>query len=181
MRRVAAFAAWLAAVAAVPGPWAASPPGNPFGGMLPPRLMTSEAGVDVARSLGVRYIRPDAVLTASPDARCPACDRFRRAGFDLVLTLRHTSDPRVPSRPPGDLVSYRRTVGEVVARYRPALVVVENEESSAVFSSGDPEEYGTQLRVACSAAHAQGVPCANGGAGRGPRGTARVRRVPTGG
>ncbi len=136
---------------------------NPFGVMLPPRLAASGRGVEVARALGVRYVRPDAVLAARGDASCPTCDRFRQAGFDLVLTLRHTSDPRVPSRPPGDLPGWQRTVEEVLNRYRPRVLVVENEENSALFYTGTPEDYAAELKVACQVAHQKGIPCANGG------------------
>lgn len=136
---------------------------NPFGVMLPARLMEEDAGVRVAKALGVRSVRPDAVLTATDTPTCPACGRFREAGFDLVLTVRHTSAPRTPSRPPRDLGAYGRAVEAVVARYRPALLVVENEENSALFYAGTPEEYGAQLRVACEAAHRLGTPCTNGG------------------
>ncbi len=47
--------------------------------------------------------------------------------------------------------------------HRPALLVVENEENSALFYRGTPEEYGAELRAACQVAHARGVPCTNGG------------------
>ncbi|MDR7390192.1 MAG: hypothetical protein QN196_09620 [Armatimonadota bacterium] len=136
---------------------------NPFGVMLPPRLASSGRGVEVARTLGVRYVRPDAVLTAAADASCPTCGGFRQAGFELVLTLRNTSAPRVPSRPPGDLEGWRQTVDRVLTRYRPRVLVVENEENSAWFYTGAPEEYGAQLKAACQVAHARGVSCTNGG------------------
>jgi len=132
--------------------------------MLPPRLAESEQGVEVAKVLGARFVRPQAVLTAQPEPSCPTCGRFQRAGFELVLTVRHTHQPREPAHPPTDLGSYRRTVEAVVTRYRPALLVVENEENSAsLFYAGSPEEYASQLQVACRAAHAHGVRCTNGG------------------
>jgi hypothetical protein len=83
--------------------------------------------------------------------------------LELVLTVRNTSEPREPARPPGDLEAYRRVVETVLRRYHPALLVVENEENSALFYAGSPEEYASQLQVACQAAHRRGVRCTNGG------------------
>jgi len=57
--------------------------------------------------LGARFVRPQAVLTAQPEPSCPTCGRFQRAGFELVLTVRHTHQPREPAHPPTDLGSYR--------------------------------------------------------------------------
>ncbi|MCL6498956.1 MAG: hypothetical protein K6U07_02860 [Firmicutes bacterium] len=155
--------ATLAGIGASGALTTAAPAWNPFGVMLPPRLAASGRGVEVARTLGVRYVRPDAVLTATANASCPTCDRFRQAGFEVVLTLRNTWDPRVPSRPPGDLEGWRQTVDRVLSRYRPRVLVVENEENSAWFYTGTPEEYGAQLKAACQVAHGRGIPCTNGG------------------
>ncbi len=159
---VAGLAALASAAGA--GPAAAPRSANPFGVMLAPRLASSDSGPSVARALGARYVRPEAVLTAAAgDPLCPSCDRFRQAGFELVLTVRNTDDPRQASRPPRDLQAYRRKVDTLLSRYRPALLVVENEENSSLFYAGTPEDYGVELRAACEVAARYQVPCTNGG------------------
>ena len=48
-------------------------------------------------------------------------------------------------------------------KYHPAVLVVENEENSALFYTGTPEEYAAELKAACQVAHQKGIPCTNGG------------------
>lgn len=134
---------------------------NPFGVMLPSELVRRPGGIEVARSLGAVYYRPTSVFLDRWDGRCPECDAALGAGLALVLTVR-SSGPG-PSDPPRDLVAYRRSLAEVLDRYRPAVLVVENEENSALFYTGSPAEYAAELEAACAVAHGRGVPCANGG------------------
>lgn len=134
---------------------------NPFGLMLPSRLVRSSRGMQVAKDLGAVYFRPASVFLDQWNGTCPECDIALRAGLRLVLTVRN-SGPR-STAPPRDLVAYQRTLGEVLDKYRPVVLVVENEENSALFYTGTPQEYGVQLKAACEVAHQKGIPCTNGG------------------
>ncbi len=134
---------------------------NPFGVMLPSRLVRSEQGLQVAKELGVAYLRPDSVFVEGGPAACRVCDAARSAGLKLVLTVRNNG-PQATT-PPADLERYQRAVADVVERYRPEILVVENEENSALFYRGTPEAYASQLRAACEAAHRKGIRCTNGG------------------
>ncbi len=134
---------------------------NPFGLMLPTRLARSADGMALARRLGAVYYRPASIFLDRWDGSCAECDLALGAGLALVLTVR-TSGPSA-SAPPADLAPYARTLDEVLDRYRPAVLVVENEENSALFYSGTPDDYAQELAVACRVAHERGVPCANGG------------------
>jgi hypothetical protein len=129
--------------------------------MLPAWLTRSVEGIQVARTLGAVYFRPEAVLLDRWDGRCLSCDLARGVGLKLVLTVRTTGPG--PSPPPRDLASYRRTLREVLDRLRPAVLVIENEENSTLFYTGTPEEYGGELTAACQVAHERDVPCAPGG------------------
>jgi hypothetical protein len=62
-----------------------------------------------------------------------------------------------------DLAAYQSTLGQVLDRYRPAVLVVENEENSTLFYTGSPEQYAAELKAACEVAHQKNIPCANGG------------------
>ncbi len=68
-----------------------------------------------------------------------------------------------PTAPPGDLDAYRRKLSLVLSKYRPVVLAVENEENSALFYTGTPEEYAAELKAACQVAHQKGIPCTNGG------------------
>lgn len=139
--------------------------GGPFGVMLPPRLEGTAEGAAIARALGVAWLRPArAVFTGSWQEGCAGCLTARAAGLHLALTVRAGSSAVAgPSAPPTDMAAYREAVGAIIDRYRPALVVVENEENSALFYRGRPEEYAAELAAACDVAHRRGLPCANGG------------------
>jgi hypothetical protein len=134
---------------------------NPFGVMLPSRLVRSKEGIQLARELGAVYLRPDSVFLEGRPAVCGVCDAARSRGLRLVLTVRNNG-PQATT-PPADLESYQRAVAAVLDQYRPAILVVENEENSALFYRGTPEAYASQLKAACEAAHRKGIRCTNGG------------------
>ncbi len=133
---------------------------NPFGLHLP-TLGRSPQGIAFAAGLGVAYFRPEAIFLDRWNGQCPSCDLALRANLKLVLTVRNNG-PRATS-PPKDLATYRRKLGEVLAKYRPALLVVENEENSELFYAGTPDDYRTELTAACQVAHQKSIPCTNGG------------------
>lgn len=134
---------------------------NPFGVMLPSQLVRAPGGIGTARVLGAVYYRPASIFLEQWDGRCIECDLARSEGLRLVLTVRNNG-PSATS-PPSDLSVYRRKLGQVLDEYRPALLVVENEENSSLFYEGTPEEYAAQLTAACQVAHERGIRCANGG------------------
>ena len=135
---------------------------NPFGLMLPSQLVRSSQGMAIAKGLGVVYFRPASIFLDEWNGSCPECDIGRDAGLQLVLTVRNDGR-RQASSPPDDLAAYRRVLGQVLDAYRPAVLVVENEENSALFYTGTPADYAAELEAACQVAHARGVPCTNGG------------------
>ncbi len=135
---------------------------NPFGVMLPSQVVRSSQGMQVAKALGAVSLRPSAIFLDEWDGTCPECDIALRAGLQLVLTVRHNGRGEATS-PPTDLAAYQRTLGQVLDTYRPVVLVVENEENSALFYTGTPEEYAAELKAACQAAHAKAIPCTNGG------------------
>jgi hypothetical protein len=135
---------------------------NPFGLMLPSQLVRSSQGMHIAKALGAVYLRPSAIFLDEWNGTCAECDIALKAGLQLVLTVRNNGRRQATS-PPSDLAAYQRTLSQVLDTYRPAVLVVENEENSALFYSGTPEEYAAQLRAACEVAHQKGIPCTNGG------------------
>ncbi|MEM2890123.1 MAG: hypothetical protein QW358_02105 [Candidatus Hadarchaeum sp.] len=45
----------------------------------------------------------------------------------------------------GGLAAYQRTLDQVLDKYRPVVLAVENEENSALFYTGTPQDYTAQL------------------------------------
>ena len=142
---------------------------NPFGLMLWPAGGT-DLSMLAARAVGVGvgWYRPPAVFVDrwQTGQRCAVCTALAASGLHLALTVR--TDGRdgplhKPSAPPGDSDAYRRTLRDIIATWRPAVVVIEHEENLPRFYSGSPATYARQLTIACDVAHEQGAACTNGG------------------
>lgn len=136
---------------------------NPFGLMLGAPGMTLGQRIFLVKHLGAVYFRPNTLRVASSSGTCEECEAAQQAGLKLILTVSNSGGPGEPSRPPTDLTAYRLTLETIVDRYRPEVLVVENEENSPLFYLGSPEEYRHELQTACEVAHARGIACANGG------------------
>ncbi len=62
-----------------------------------------------------------------------------------------------------ELDIYRSKLNEILARYKPEVLLIENEELVLKFHSGDISDYLNMLKVAVEVAHYNGVKIANGG------------------
>ena len=139
--------------------------GNPYGVMLSSNSLTQAERLNIAQTLGVAYYRPsDIDVSANVAISCQDCQAFLSNGVKLILTVRNGGGGGVPSDPPDDLNLYKSQIAAVLSQYKPALLVVENEENSnALFYSGTPAEYHVELTAACAQSHSQGYKCTNGG------------------
>ncbi len=146
---------------------AAASGSNPFGLLLGADGIDDQYRVELAKALGVAYFRPWYVNIESWNGACYdlACDLGPNAGLKLILTARSNVAEVLPfaTTPPKDGAAYRRNLSEVLTRYKPEVLVVENEEDSAQYWAGTPEQYGALLKAACQVAHDQKIACANGG------------------
>ena len=151
-------------VTAIPATTSSLPPSaNPFGLMLGASGMTSEQRVALVQKLGAVYFRPNSLFIDSWNGRCTECEAAQRAGLRLILTVRNDGGGMQPSHPPQDLTLYAKTLGAMLEQYQPQVLIVENEENSALFFVGTPDQYGAELKTACNTAHSRGIKCANGG------------------
>lgn len=130
-----------------------------FGVMLSSPQLSVEGKMALVWKLGCRLVRPQAVFLDQWNGRQAECEAARKAGLTIALTVRNSKG----KKPPTDLAAYRRTLTEVLDKYPPAILIVENEENSNLFYTGTPEEYGKQLAAAVEAARPRKIPVANGG------------------
>lgn len=151
------------AVAPLPGASGA----NPFGLLLGADGIDDQYRVELAKALGVSYFRPWYVNVEAWNGACYdlACALGPQAGLKLILTARNNVGAAAPfaTTPPQDGAAYRRNLSEILTLYQPEVLVVENEEDSAQYWNGTPEQYGALLKAACQVAHDQKTACANGG------------------
>jgi acetyl esterase/lipase len=148
-------------------PLPASADANPFGLLLGADGIDDQYRVELARALGVSYFRPWYVNVEAWNGACYdlACDLGPNAGLKLILTVRNNvgDAPPFATTPPRDGAAYRRNLSDILTRYQPEVLVVENEEDAAQYWAGTPEQYAALLKAACQVAHDQKVLCANGG------------------
>lgn len=135
---------------------------NPFGILI---ALDTPQRADVIKSLGVAYFRPNQALVIDKwDGTCPECDLALQSGLKLILTVKATGGgPQNPSSAPKDIAAYQKTLGDILDKYPPAVLIVENEESSSLYYTGTSQEYGVELKAACDVAHSKGIKCTNGG------------------
>ena len=136
---------------------------NPFGVMISGD--TSQTKAQTAVKLGAKYYRPLSLFIDRWQGSCEECDAAVSAGLKLILTVRSNGGgPGNPSSSPSDLNAYKQTLGQIIDRYKPESLVIENEENSGtIFYSGTPQQYLAELKAGCEVAHQKGIKCTNGG------------------
>lgn len=136
---------------------------NPFGVMISGD--TSQIKAQTAVKLGAKYYRPISIFLDRWTGTCEECDAAVKAGLKLVLTVRNNNGgPKNPTTPPSDWNTYKTKLSQVLDKYKPEILVVENEENSAIlFYDGTTQQYLEELKVACGVAHQKGIKCTNGG------------------
>ncbi len=135
---------------------------NPFGVLM---NVNSAPMQTMLKSLGVAYFRTVNALTVEGwNGACLQCDIALQAGLKLILTVRNNGGGMGnPTSPPTDLAAYKQTLGQILDKFPPVVLAVENEENSSVFYTGTPEQYAQELQAGCEVAHSKGILCTNGG------------------
>lgn len=120
--------------------------------------------IEIAKQLGANWYRPEPVLLGVAEPKCDDCEAAKAAEMKLVLVVRNAALANKPSAPVSHLPEFRQKLRGVIERYRPAIVVVEDEpENQKESFSGTPEEYGAELQAACDVVHAAAIQCTDGG------------------
>ena len=134
---------------------------NPFGVMTWGN--TDQTKMQIAKTLGAKYYRPLAVILDNNPLSCTECQAAMDRGFKLVLTIRANGGGGISTVPPTDWNAYRNTLSQVLDKYKPEILVIENEENSSTFYTGTAQQYLQELTVGCEVAHPKNIKCANGG------------------
>lgn len=136
-------------------------------GVLVNGKMNLNTKVKIAKELGVHYIR-DAVVLQKWNGNDESTDRFLNAGFKIILNVNWGQvmkglGKKEPVPFPADTFAYKKILDEVLDKYKPEVVVVENEETTKNYHSGPIEDYINELRAAITVAHSKGLKITNGG------------------
>jgi len=64
---------------------------------------------------------------------------------------------------PTDMAAYSKTVNSILDKYKPEVVVIENEEDNPNYHSGSADDYINELKTGIQIAHSKGLKVTNGG------------------
>lgn len=143
---------------------------NPFG-VLIDRTDNSPVPlnkkIEIIKALGMNYVR---LRTEVDDwsGMINNYDDFSNAGFKIILNInygipRNAMGQKQPVSFPTDLDAYGKTVSSILDKYKPELVVIENEEDNPFYHSGSADDYINELKTAIAICHSKGLKVTNGG------------------
>ncbi|MEO8713083.1 MAG: hypothetical protein ABI405_13210, partial [Parafilimonas sp.] len=132
------------------------------GSILPPSQQ-----VKVAKALGVNYIRARIDLSSWTGSN-DAYDIYKDAGLKVLLNInsgvpRSATGEPAPIPFPTDMAAYSKTLNSILDKYKPEVVVIENEEDNPNYHSGDADNYINELKTGIQVAHSKGLKVTNGG------------------
>lgn len=136
-------------------------------GVLVNGRMPVDSKINVAKSLAVNYVR-DAVILQNWNGSDASTDKYLASGFKILLNVnwgqvQRAGGEKIPVPFPTDTNAYKKILGEVLDKYKPEVVVVENEETIKKYHSGPIEDYINELTAAIGVAHSRGLKVTNGG------------------
>ncbi len=131
------------------------------------QLIPPEKQVKVAKDLGVHYIR-GRVDVQGWDGSEPSYNTYTSAGLKVLLNLnygipRNGAGEHAPVPFPTDMNAYSKTLNAVLDKYKPEVVVIENEEDNPNYHQGSADDYINELKTGIQVAHSKGLKVTNGG------------------
>jgi hypothetical protein len=131
------------------------------------KFLSPERQVEVAKELGVKYVRGRIDIKAWSGTNA-AYDTYINGGLKVILNInygipRNSEGDHDPVHFPVDLDKYSKSVSSILDKYKPELVVIENEEDNLLYHIGSAEEYINELKAGAAVAHSNGLKVTNGG------------------
>jgi hypothetical protein len=131
------------------------------------QIITPDRQVKIAKDLGVHYIRAR-ILVQGWDGSDDSYNTYASAGFKVLLNLdyavpRDASGGKAPVPFPTDMNAYSKTLNAILDKYKPELVVIENEEDNPNYHQGVADDYLNELKTGIQIAHSKGLKVTNGG------------------
>jgi hypothetical protein len=129
--------------------------------------ISPEKQADVVKQLGARYTR-GRIDIKTWNGSNEAYDAYAAAGLKVLLNLnygvpRNASGEHDPIPFPTDMTWYSKVLNSVLNKYKPEVVVIENEEDNPMYHSGDADDYINMLKTAIPIVHSKGLKVTNGG------------------
>ncbi|HEX5154349.1 MAG TPA: hypothetical protein VFW07_23035 [Parafilimonas sp.] len=131
------------------------------------KLIPPAQQVQVAKALGVQYIRGRIDIQGWSGSNA-AYDTYTDAGLKVLLNInygipRSAAGDFAPVPFPTDMDGYSKSLNSILDKYKPEVVVIENEEDNPNYHAGSADDYVNQLKTAIQVAHSKGLKITNGG------------------
>ncbi len=144
-------------------------PGNTQFGVMFPQISSAQEKVDLLKQLHVKTTRMTLSMDTWKGSNAPL-ELLQNAGYKVLLNvywkrLGVSNSSKTPQPYPtgSELETYRSTLNDILTKYKPEVLLVENEELVLKFHSGDISDYLNMLKVAVDVAHSKGVKVSDGG------------------
>jgi hypothetical protein len=143
---------------------------NPFGALIAKsdnQMIPPAKQIEVAKALGIKYMRAHIIIADWNGSNDPY-DKYAAAGFKIILNInsdvpRNAVGDKKPVPFPTDMQAYSKVLNSILDKYKPELVVIENEEDNPGYHAGTAQQYLTQLKTAIDICHAKGLKVTNAG------------------
>ncbi|MBS1729905.1 MAG: hypothetical protein JSS67_03910 [Bacteroidetes bacterium] len=144
-------------------------PGNTQFGVMFADISSAQDKLEILKQLRVKTTR----MTLSMDTwngQNSNLEALQNAGYKVLLNvywkkIRNDDGTKTPQPFPtgSELDVYRTKLNDILSKYKPEVLLVENEELVLKFHSGDISNYLNMLKVAVDVAHSKGVKVSDGG------------------
>ena len=114
------------------------------------RALPPERQAQIAQALGVKYIRAR-IDMQDWNGSNNLYDAYSTAGLKVLLNInygvpRNAMGEHAAIPFPTDMTAYSKTVNSILDKYKPEVVVVENEEDNPFYHSGSADDYINELK-----------------------------------
>lgn len=144
-------------------------PGTTEFGVMFADVSSAQDKLNILKQLHVKTTR----MTLSIDTWTgsnAALEALQNAGYKVLLNvywkkIRNADGTKTPQNYPtgSELETYRSKLNDILTKYKPEVLLVENEELVLKFHAGDISDYLNMLKVAVEVAHSKGVKVSDGG------------------
>lgn len=136
-------------------------------GVLPFGRIGVDKRISIAKALGVSYVR-EVIVMQNWKGSDDGYDKYSASGLKVIPNInwgvvKGQPGNKIPVPFPTDLGEYKRILGDILTKYQPPLIVIENEELIRQYHSGPVCDYIKELKAAIEVAHSKGVKVTNGG------------------
>lgn len=135
-----------------------------FGVFINDNALTLQQKADITDSLNVDYVRLKITLnTFTGTSGWYDLYARHKHGFKFVLNLNWNENGVIPNFP-RELTLYGQKISQVLSKYKPEVVVIENEQQNKAFHPGESaKRYVDMLKTASPIVHAAGTKMTDGG------------------